>query len=56
MHPAKEIIEHYQKNDILLGPEIPGMPNYVRVSFGAPEEMREFWAVWDLLGEHRMAM
>jgi len=56
MHPAKEIIEHYQKNDILLGPEIPGMPNYVRVSFGAPEEMREFWAVWDLLGKHRMAM
>ena len=56
MRPAKEIIEHYQKNDILLGPEIPGMPNYVRVSFGAPEEMREFWAVWDLLGEHRMAM
>jgi histidinol-phosphate aminotransferase len=56
IRPSKEVIEHYQKNDILLGPEIPGMSNYVRVSFGAPEEMREFWAVWDLLGEHRMAM
>jgi histidinol-phosphate aminotransferase len=56
MRPAKEVIEHYQKNGILLGPEIPGMPNYVRVSFGAPEEMRKFWAVWDLFGEHRMAM
>jgi histidinol-phosphate aminotransferase len=56
MRPARGIIEHYQKNDILLGPEIPGMPNYVRVSLGVPEEMREFWAVWDLLGEHRMAM
>ncbi|MGD0402130.1 MAG: aminotransferase class I/II-fold pyridoxal phosphate-dependent enzyme [Candidatus Acidiferrales bacterium] len=56
MRPAKEVIEHYQKNDILLGPEIPGMPNYVRVSLGVPEEMREFWAVWDLLGEHPMAM
>jgi histidinol-phosphate aminotransferase len=56
MRPAKEVIGHYQKNGILLGPEIPGMPNYVRVSFGAPEEMREFWVVWDLFGEHRMAM
>src|SRR5271156_4773236 len=56
MRPAKEIIEHYQKNDILLGPGIPVMPNYVRVSLGAPEEMREFWAVWDLLGWHPMAM
>jgi len=42
MRPAKEVIAHYQKNGILLGPEIPGMPNYVRVSFGAPEEMRNF--------------
>ncbi len=56
MRPAKEVIEHYRENRILLGPEIPGMPNYVRVSFGVPEEMKEFWAVWDLFGEHRMAM
>jgi histidinol-phosphate aminotransferase len=56
MRPAKRIVEHFQKNDVFLGPEIPDMPNYVRVSLGSPEEMREFWAVWDLLGEHRMAM
>jgi histidinol-phosphate aminotransferase len=56
MRPARKVIEHYQKNDVFLGPEIPGMPNYVRVSLGVPEEMREFWAVWDLLGEHPMAM
>ena len=56
MRPATGIIDHYRKNDILLGPEIPGMPSYVRVSLGVPEEMREFWAVWDLLGEHPMAM
>jgi histidinol-phosphate aminotransferase len=56
MRPAAGIIDHYRKNDILLGPEIPGMPNYARVSLGVPEEMREFWAVWDLLGEHPMAM
>ena len=56
MRPAAGIIDHYRKNDILLGPEIPGMPYYARVSLGVPEEMREFWAVWDLLGEHPMAM
>jgi histidinol-phosphate aminotransferase len=56
MRPAKEIIEHYHKNDVFLGPEIPGMPNYARVSFGTPEEMTKFWAVWDLLGGHPMAM
>jgi hypothetical protein len=32
------------------------MPNYVRVSFGKPDEMREFWRVWDLLGAQPMAM
>jgi histidinol-phosphate aminotransferase len=56
MRPAREVIAHYQKNGILLGTDIPGMPNYVRVSFGTPEEMREFWAVWDLLGGHPMGM
>ena len=56
MRPAKEIIEQYHKNDVFLGPEIPGMPDYARVSFGTPEEMMKFWAVWDLLGGHPMAM
>lgn len=56
MRPAKEVIAHYQENGILLGTDIPGMPNYVRVSFGTPDEMREFWAVWDLLGGHPMGM
>lgn len=56
MRPAKEVISHYERNNVLLGPEVPGMPNYARVSFGTPEEMREFWKVWGSLGEHRMAM
>ena len=56
MRPAKEIIEHYRKNNIILSDEIPLMPNYVRVSFGRPEAMTEFWRVWDLLKNHPMAM
>jgi len=56
MRPAKEIIEHYRKNDVVLPDEIPHLPTYVRVSFGLAPEMAEFWRVWDLLGSHPMAM
>jgi histidinol-phosphate aminotransferase len=56
MRPAAEISEHYTKNNFVLAPLIPSMPNYSRVSLGMPEEMREFWRVWDLLGSHPMSM
>ena len=56
MRPAKEIIEHYRKNDVVLPDEIPHLPTYVRVSFGLAPEMAEFWRVWDMLGSHPMAM
>jgi histidinol-phosphate aminotransferase len=56
MRPAGEIIEHYRKNNFLLAPLIPSMPNYLRISLGIPERMREFWRVWDLLGSHPMSM
>jgi histidinol-phosphate aminotransferase len=56
MRPAGEILEHYRKNKISLPPPVPGLPNYLRISLGKPEEMREFWRVWDLLGTHPMKM
>jgi histidinol-phosphate aminotransferase len=56
MRPSDGIIEHYKKNDILLPDPIPSMPTYVRVSLGQPDEMKEFWRVWDLLGSHPMSM
>ena len=56
MRPAVEISEHYRKNNFVLPPLIPSMPNYLRISLGTPEEMREFWRVWDLLGSHPMSM
>jgi histidinol-phosphate aminotransferase len=56
MRPAKEISEHYSKNNFILAPLIPSMPNYLRISLGTPEEMLEFWRVWDLLGSHPMSM
>jgi histidinol-phosphate aminotransferase len=56
MRPASEISEHYAKNNFVLAPLIPAMPNYLRISLGTPEQMHEFWRVWDLLGSHPMSM
>ena len=56
MRPAKEIFEHYSRNNFVLAPLIPSMPNYLRISLGTPPEMHEFWRVWDLLGSHPMSM
>ena len=56
MRPAAEISEHYARNNFVLAPLIPSMPNYLRISLGTPEEMHEFWRVWDLLGSHPMSM
>lgn len=56
MRPAVEISEHYRKNNFVLAPLIPSMPNYLRISLGTPQEMHEFWRVWDLLGSHPMSM
>src|SRR6266436_1639830 len=54
--PSAQVLEHFQKNHVLLGPRIPRMDKYVRVSLGRPEEMQEFWRVWDLLPPHAMQM
>jgi histidinol-phosphate aminotransferase len=54
--PGAQVVEHFRKNKILLGRLVPQMDKYVRVSLGVPEEMREFWRVWDLLPSHEMPM
>jgi histidinol-phosphate aminotransferase len=56
MRPAAEISEHYRKNNFVLAPLIPSMPTYLRISLGTPQEMLQFWRVWDLLGSHPMSM
>ncbi|HUE53434.1 MAG TPA: aminotransferase class I/II-fold pyridoxal phosphate-dependent enzyme [Terriglobales bacterium] len=48
-HPAQESIEHFRKNNILIGRRFPAMDTYIRVSLGTPEEMKEFWRAWDLM-------
>jgi histidinol-phosphate/aromatic aminotransferase/cobyric acid decarboxylase-like protein len=47
--PAEGIIEHFRKNNILVGGPFPAMNTLVRISLGTPAQMEEFWRVWDLM-------
>jgi histidinol-phosphate aminotransferase len=47
--PSSQVIEHFERNNITLGPIIPQMDKYVRVAISTEENMKEFWRVWDLL-------
>jgi histidinol-phosphate aminotransferase len=46
---ATEVIDHFRKNNVLIARLFPSMSTFVRVSFGTPPQMQEFWRVWDLL-------
>jgi histidinol-phosphate aminotransferase len=48
-HPAQEIIDHFRRNNILIGRRFAPLDTYIRVSLGRPEEMRAFWSTWDML-------
>jgi histidinol-phosphate aminotransferase len=48
-HPAEDVIQHFRKNNILIGRRFPQMDTYIRVSLGRPEEMQAFWRTWDQL-------
>ncbi len=48
-HPAEEVIQHFRKNNILIGRRFLPLDTYIRISLGRPEEMRAFWQTWDML-------
>ena len=52
--PSEQVIEHFKKNNILIGRKFPTMNDHVRVSLGKPQEMQEFWQVWDRQGAMAM--
>jgi histidinol-phosphate aminotransferase len=54
--PARDIIAHFQKHNIMIGPEFPSMSTFIRVTFGLPKQMLAFWRVWDLLPRGKMSM
>src|SRR5438874_5430018 len=47
--PIRQVIEHFKQNNVLVGRRFPPMETYVRVSLGLPDEMKEFWRVWELM-------
>lgn len=49
LRPVDMVIGHLKQNNVLVAPPIASMPKYLRVSFGTPVEMQEFWRVVDLL-------
>jgi histidinol-phosphate aminotransferase len=49
LRPAAMVLEHLKHNNVFVAPPFPKMEQYIRVSFGVPGEMREFWRVMDLL-------
>ncbi len=53
---AVDVIEHFKRNNILIARLFPSMNTHVRVSFGTPPEMKEFWRVWGLLPPGKMEM
>jgi histidinol-phosphate aminotransferase len=53
---AVDVIEHFRKNNIAIARLFPSMNTYARVSFGTPDEMKEFWRVWDLMPPGKMEM
>jgi len=54
--PGTEVIEHFRRHNVTIGPPIAGFDKSVRVSLGTPVEMAEFWRVWDQMPMRRMTM
>ena len=55
--PATQVIDHFRSNGIAIAGFFPYFAKYVRVSLGTPEQMREFWRVWDLMPrQNKMSM
>jgi histidinol-phosphate aminotransferase len=48
-HPAKDVIQHFRNDNILIGRSFPPMDTYIRISLGREEEMLAFWRTWDKL-------
>jgi len=47
--PPRDVIKHFRDNNILVGWWVPAMGQHIRVTLGRPEEMKQFWMVWDKL-------
>ena len=53
--PVQDLIEHFRRNQILIGRAFPPMNSYARISLGTPEQMAHFWQTWDTLPTKKAA-
>lgn len=51
LRPVREVIDHFKKNNVLIGRPFPPMDTWARISLGTPDQMKAFWTVWDKLGK-----
>lgn len=56
LRPVDEVVEHLKKHNVQVGPLVPEMSKYLRISLGTPAEMLQFWRIWDLMPPAKMAM
>jgi histidinol-phosphate aminotransferase len=47
--PVTGVIDYFKRRGILVGRPFPPLNSHLRVSFGKPHEMEEFWKAWDQL-------
>jgi len=47
--PVRQVMAGFQKQNVLIGRPFPPMLEWIRVSFGLPDEMQTFWKAWDTL-------
>lgn len=47
--PVEQVIAYFTENNISVGRKFPPLNTHLRVSFGTPPQMKEFWRVWDLM-------
>jgi hypothetical protein len=45
--PTQQVIQYFEQNNVWIGREFPPLDTYIRVSLGKPEEMKEFWRVYE---------
>jgi histidinol-phosphate aminotransferase len=47
--PVHSVIDHFKAKNILIGRPFPPLDTYARISLGKPDEMKQFWQVWDAM-------
>ncbi len=45
--PIRNMISYFAANKVKIGRPFPPLDTYARISLGTPEQMKEFWRVWD---------